>query len=708
MTDTDSSAPLRQRDVALLTEAEAAEELAALAAEIAHHDRAYHGEDAPEITDAAYDALRRRNEAIETSFPALIRADSPSNRVGATPASGFRKVRHQVPMLSLANAFTREDVEDFLKSVRRFFDLDDDTPIPVMAEAKIDGLSCSLRYENRQLVQAATRGDGQEGEDITANVLTIDDADVPKRLPDDAPALIEVRGEVYMDRRDFLALNETRTAGGDAVFANPRNAAAGSLRQLDPKITARRKLRFFGYAWGALEGSAQALFGTQVNARQRLKAWGFPLNHPEKLCQTIDELMAFYEEVQHRRAELPFDIDGIVYKLDSLDYQGRMGFVSRAPRWAIAHKLPAEQAETVLEAIDIQVGRTGTLTPVAHLRPVTVGGVVVSRATLHNEDEIARKDVRPGDTVVIQRAGDVIPQVVRVVPERRPADSRHYVFPDHCPACGSQAIREAGEVAHRCTGGLICPAQAVERLRHFVSRDAFDIEGLGAKIVQQFWDDGTLRQPADIFKLEQKDATGLTRLKNREGWGETSAAKLFEAIRERQTIDLDRFLFALGIRQIGQSTSRLLARHYGSLDALHQAMLAAQDHESEAYADLTGIDKIGESMADDLIGFFAEPRNQALLAALLEHVTVRDFKQLTADDTPVSGKSVVFTGTLDTMSRAEAKVRAEQLGAKVAGSVSGKTDYVVAGADAGSKLRKARELGVTVLTEQEWLELIGK
>jgi len=702
-----TNASLRDRAVEALTDEEAAAELAALAAEIAEHDRAYHQNDAPTISDAAYDALRRRNDAIEARFPELVREDSPSRSVGAAPSSGFRKVQHQVPMLSLTNAFNREDVADFLKSVRRFFDLGEDEPVAVMAEAKIDGLSCSLRYENRKLVQAATRGDGQEGEDITSNVRTIDDRYVPKTLPADAPALLEVRGEVYMDRSEFFALNEARTARGEPPFANPRNAAAGSLRQLDPKVTAERKLRFFGYAWGVLEGDAREVFVTQSGAREKLGQWGFPLNHPARLCQSLDELIALYEELQAERANLPFDIDGVVYKLDRLDLQERMGFVSRAPRWAIAHKLPAEQAQTVLEKIDIQVGRTGALTPVAHLKPVTVGGVVVSRATLHNEDEIARKDVRPGDMVVIQRAGDVIPQVVKSLPEHRPADSQPFVFPDHCPACGSLAIREEGEAVRRCTGGLICPAQGVERLRHFVSRDAFDIEGLGTKIVQQFWDEELIRSPADLFTLEERDRTGLTRLKNREGWGETSARKLFDAIKEREQIGLDRFIFALGIRQIGQSTSRLLARHYATIGNLIAAMEAANDRDSDAWQELIGIDKIGESMADDLTGFFAEPRNRKVLDDLLQHVSVKEFKELVESGSPVSGKTVVFTGTLETLSRAEAKVRAERLGAKVAGSVSGKTDYVVAGTDAGSKLTKARELGVTVLTEQEWLELIG-
>ena len=688
-----------------LTADEAAAALEALAKTIAEHDRAYHQEDAPTISDADYDLLRRRNEAIEQAFPLLVRADSPSRSVGAKPASGFKKVRHQVSMLSLANAFSEEDVADFLKTVRRFFDLPEDAEVPVLAEVKIDGLSCSLRYEQGKLVQAATRGDGQEGEDITANVRTIDDAYIPKTLQGDYPDILEIRGEVYMDRSEFLALNQRREEAGEPPFANPRNAAAGSLRQLDPKVTAERKLRFFGYGWGVISEPAKELFGTQTGARERIAGWGFPLNRPERLCRTVAELMAFYEHVQAERPGLPFDIDGIVYKLDSLDYQDRMGFVSRAPRWAIAHKLPAEQAQTILEKIDIQVGRTGALTPVAHLQPVTVGGVVVSRATLHNEDEIERKDVRVGDTVVIQRAGDVIPQVLHAILEKRPSDSKKFEFPTTCPICGSHAIREAGEVVRRCTGGLICAAQAVERIRHFVSRDAFDIEGFGAKIVQQFWDDELVRSPVDIFKLRDKDSQSLTPLRNKEGWGATSATKLFDAIDERRNIELDRFIYALGIRQIGQTTSRLLARHFGRFDALRQAMIEAQDRESDAYNDLINIDKIGQSMADDLIGFFAEEQNEQLLDALLAELQVQEFTLEVDDSSAVSGKTVVFTGTLETMSRAEAKVQAEKLGAKVAGSVSKKTDYVVAGADAGSKLTKARDLGVTVLSEADWQAL---
>jgi DNA ligase (NAD+) len=696
---------LRDRPVEQLTQEEAAAELAALAAEIAGHDSAYHGHDAPVIDDAAYDALRRRNEAIEARFPDLMRSDSPSARVGAAPAAGFAKVRHAVPMLSLGNAFADSDIADFLSSIRSFIrELKDDPALPValLAEPKIDGLSCSLRYEDGRLVQAATRGDGAEGEDVTANIRTV--ADVPQRLRGAAPAVLEVRGEVYMSRADFAALNARRAEAGEPLFANPRNSAAGSLRQLDPAITRARPLHFFGYGWGE---TSEPLGATQSAARARLATWGFILNEPSRLCATLDDMLAYYREIGAARATLPFDIDGVVYKVDRLDWQQRLGFVSRAPRWAIAHKFPAERAETILRGIGIQVGRTGTLTPVAWLEPVTVGGVVVARATLHNEDEIARKDVRIGDTVMVQRAGDVIPQIVAVVPDRRPPDAVPYVFPDHCPECGSLAIREAGEVARRCTGGLVCPAQAVERLRHFVSRDAFDIEGLGDKHIRAFWADGLIHGPADIFRLEETDAARETPIGRRDGWGEKSAAKLFEAIRSRRTVPLERFIYALGIRQVGQATARLLARHYGSFADWRAAMDMAQDRSSAAWADLVAIDQIGPSVADDLLGFFAEPHNRTILDELAALLDIRDFVRPRGTGSPVAGKTVVFTGTLESMTRPEAKSRAEALGAKVAGSVSAKTDYLVVGADAGSKAAKARALGVATVTEEEWLALIG-
>ena len=696
---------LRAIPVEDLTVGQAQAELAALAAEIAHNDTLYHQQDQPEISDAAYDALVRRNGAIEARFPELVRSDSPSARVGASPAGGFGKVRHAVPMLSLGNAFAPEDVTEFVGRVRRFLGLAEDAPLSFVAEPKVDGLSCSLRYEDGKLMLAATRGDGTEGEDVTANVRTI--KDVPNELPAPFPAVLEVRGEVYMDRRDFLAMNAAQAERGEKLFANPRNAAAGSLRQLDSTITARRPLRFFGYALGEV---TERIADTQWGIRERLKAWGFSLNEPARCCHGAAELQEHYDGIGAQRAELPFDIDGVVYKVDRLDLQERLGFVSRAPRWAIAHKFPAEQAQTKLNRISIQVGRTGALTPVAELEPINVGGVVVSRATLHNEDEIRRKDVRAGDHVVVQRAGDVIPQIVRVVDADRPDRGPAYVFPDHCPECGSLAVREEGEVVKRCTGGLICPAQAVERLRHFVSRDAFDIEGLGIERIQLFFEEGRVRSPADIFTLEQRESERIDRLVSKTGFGKKSVQNLFQAIDRRRTVPLDRFIFALGIRQVGQATAKLLARNYRSLDAWMAAMEeAAKDREGPAWQELTSIEQIGPSVAGDLADFFAEPHNIEALAALRAVLTrVEDYEPpKVAAASPVMGKTVVFTGTLTSMTRSEAKARAESLGAKVAGSVSAKTDYVVAGADAGSKATKARDLGVTVLSEEEWAALIG-
>jgi DNA ligase (NAD+) len=696
-----------------LTEKQAAAELARLAKDIAHHDRLYHEKDAPEISDADYDALRRRNEAIEARFPDLRRDDSPSEKVGAAPASGFGKVKHKVPMLSLGNAFETGDVEEFLDRIKRFLGLDKEEAVEIMAEPKIDGLSCALRYEKGKLVQGATRGDGSTGEDITANVRTI--KDLPDQLKGKGwPDLLEVRGEVYMSRPDFMELNARQEKAGDKVFANPRNAAAGSVRQLNPEITAARPLHFFGYTWGELsEDAPKSLGKTMEEVRENFHRWGFSLNEPAKLCRGLDELLAYYNEIMAERPELPFDIDGVVYKVNRLDLQSRLGFVSRAPRWAIAHKFPAEQAQTVLNEITIQVGRTGALTPVANLEPISVGGVVVSRATLHNEDEIARKGIRVGDRVVIQRAGDVIPQVVEVVEHAK--GSRDYVFPDHCPVCGSLALREEGEAVRRCTGGLVCKAQSYERLRHFVSRDAFDIEGLGGKHIQAFLDDDIIKTPGDIFRLhESEDAIG-----EREGWGKQSAAKLIKAIEARRTIGLDRFIYALGIRQIGQATAKLLARSYGDLDAWRRAMIAAYGEREKApearkpeeigehYAELCNIEGIGMSVADDLVYFFGEDHNLDVLKDLEKELTIEAVEAPQTSGSPVAGKTVVFTGTLETMTRSEAKARAESLGAKVAGSVSKKTDYVVVGADAGSKARKAEELGVATLTEQAWRELIG-
>jgi DNA ligase (NAD+) len=710
MTDLFDTPPAqRPAGVDELTMEQAAAELAALAADIAHHDRLYHQDDRPLIDDAGYDALVRRNAAIEARFPDLRRSDSPSLRVGAAPAAGFRKVRHAQPMLSLGNAFSPEDVDEFVARIRRFLVLADDAPLAFVAEPKIDGLSCSLRYENGRLSLAATRGDGTEGEDVTANVRTIaarTDPDIPPELTGPVPAVLEVRGEVYMTRDEFLAINRRRADAGEPPFANPRNAAAGSLRQLDARITSSRPLRFFGYALGEV---SERIADTQWGIRQRLAAWGFRLNAPAALCTGTAALLAYYDSVQQARPDLPFDIDGVVYKVDRLDLQERLGFVSRAPRWATAHKFPAEQAQTRLNAITIQVGRTGALTPVAELEPVTVGGVVVSRATLHNEDEIRRKDVRAGDRVIVQRAGDVIPQIVGVVAGHRPPDAPPFRFPDHCPECGSLATREDGEVVRRCTGGLVCPAQARERLRHFVSRDAFDIEGLGEKIVAAFWDDGLIRSPADIFRLEDADRRVLTPLRNREGWGAKSADNLFRAIEARRHIALERFIYALGIRQVGQATARLLARTYHALDTWQEAMqAAAADRAGPAWLELTAIEQIGPAVAGDIADFFAEPHNREVIAGLrAAGLEVEDCVPPPTAASAVAGKTVVFTGTLETMGRNEAKARADALGAKVVGSVSARTDYVVAGADPGSKVTKARELGVTVLSEAEWLDLIA-
>jgi DNA ligase (NAD+) len=693
------SAPKKSPDG--LSQAEAAAELERLAREIAHHDELYHAEDAPEISDADYDELRARNAAIEARFPGLVRADSPSKRIGAAPVAAFGKVRHAVPMLSLGNAFADEDVVDFVARVRRFLGLAADAPVPVTAEPKIDGLSISLRYEQGRLVQASTRGDGSEGENVTANVTTI--KQIPRILKGkDVPDLIEARGEIYLAHADFEKLNAAQAAAGDKIFANPRNAAAGSLRQLDASITARRPLRFFAYAWGA---ASSLPADTQHGVYKAFGRWGLPLNPLLELCKSTEEMLAFYRRIGLDRAALGYDIDGVVYKVDRLDWQGRLGFVSRAPRWAIAHKFPPQEAVTRLNNIEIQVGRTGALTPAAKLEPVTVGGVVVSNATLHNEDEIARKDLRIGDTVIVRRAGDVIPQIVGIVPEKRPKGLKPYKFPQVCPACGSHAVREAHEktgkadVVRRCTGGLICPAQAKERIKHFVSRNAFDIEGLGEKQIELFYDEGRIMQPADIFTLPKRDARLAEdkRLVNKKGFGETSVSKLFASIDARRKIGLDRLIFALGIRHVGETTARDLAKALGSIEAFRATAEAAAKggKDSEAYRDLDNIEGIGETVVDALIDFFDEPHNVRALADLLKEVEVQPFVRETA-------------ASLERMTRPEAKAQAERLGAKVAGSVSKKTDYVVAGSDAGSKLAKARELGVTVLTEDEWLALIGR
>ncbi|CCQ72794.1 NAD-dependent DNA ligase LigA [Magnetospira sp. QH-2] len=683
------------RPVEDLLPMEAAAELEELAQAIAAHDKAYYQDDAPTISDADYDARRQRNDALEAAFPDLVRPDSPSKRVGAAPASGFGKVAHAVPMLSLGNAFDEADVADFLDRIRRFLKLTQDEPVEILAEPKIDGLSVSLRYEQGHFVRGATRGDGATGEDITANLRTL--SEIPETIAG-APEVLEVRGEVYMAKTDFQALNARQADNGDKVFANPRNAAAGSLRQLDSRITAERKLSLFAYAWGEVVGRGWV---TQQAYLDALKAWGFPTNPLARVCGSLDKIIALYRDIEAARASLDYDIDGIVYKVNRTDWQKRLGFVARSPRWAIAHKFPAEKAVTRLNKISIQVGRTGSLTPVAELEPVTVGGVVVSRATLHNEDYIKDKDIREGDAVVIQRAGDVIPQVVEIVPEQRPADSAPYAFPTQCPECGSHAERMEGEARTRCTGGLICPAQAVERLKHFVSRDAFDIEGLGKKQVEAFWEDGLVKQPQDIFSLRAEQLT------DREGWGEKSAENLIAAIAARRTIALDRFIYALGIPQIGQATGKTLAKNFGTLDAWREAMDAASLVGSEARQQLSEIDGIGPSMIDDLLAFFSEPHNRAVVDALQDLLNVQAFEAPTVGDSPVADKTVVFTGSLETMTRAEAKARAESLGAKVAGSVSKKTDILVAGPGAGSKRKKAEEIGtINILDEAEWLTLV--
>ncbi len=767
-------------DVDTLTEAEAAAELTRLAAEMERHDALY-AEAAPEISDAEYDALRVRNAAIEARFPALIRPDSPSLKVGAPVSSQFAEVRHGVPMLSLDNAFDESDVADFAARIRRFLRLPADEPLAFVAEPKIDGLSANIRYEDGVLVQGATRGDGRAGEDITANLKTI--SDIPHRLSGSGwPARIEIRGEVYAPNDAFAAFNAEAEAAGRRTYANPRNFAAGSLRQIDPTVTAARPLRFFAYAWGE---SSEPFAQTQAEALAAFEAWGFPVNPRSKRVEDASGLLAIYRDLETHRASLGYDIDGVVYKVDRLDWQERLGFVSRSPRWAIAHKFPAQQATTVLEGIDIQVGRTGSLTPVARLGPVTVGGVVVRNATLHNEDEIERKDVRIGDTVVLQRAGDVIPQIVSVVLDKRPADAVPYVFPTHCPVCGSEAVRPDGEVRRRCTGGLFCEAQRVERLKHFVGRRAFDIEGLGEKQLIAFSERGWIKEPADIFRLA-RDEEKLAALRAEDGYGETSVRNLIAGIDARRTIALERLIFGLGIREIGEQTSLLLARHFGSWTAFHAAGLAAaegipspewtrlaeghgvsprtlsvfaaasldpadpwpeapveqklalafpgvaaparralvplapdwpaivelsriarEDGPSETLGEIAGISGVGPVAARAVAEFFHEPHNRAVVDALVAELDRIEDAERPKTDTAVAGKTVVFTGSLERFTRDEAKARAESLGAKVSGSVSKKTDYLVAGPGAGSKLADAQKHGVTVLTEDEWLALIG-
>ena len=690
--------PLPATDIDSLTEEDAAAELERLAREIAHHDRQYHTLDTPEITDADYDALRQRNNAIEARFPELIRTDSPSQRVGGAPEGGFAKLRHLVPMLSLDNVFDAAEFAEFCARARRFLGLAKDAPLSCVGEPKIDGLSINLTYEDGHFVRGATRGDGMVGEDVTANLRTI--KSVPRRLKGKAPALIEIRGEVFMTKADFLAMNEAQAKAEQRLFANPRNAAAGSLRQLDPKITASRPLSLFAYAMGE---ASEAVADTHWHYLQRLRDWGFTVNPLSKHLPGEDAAAEFQQTMAAERSGLGYDIDGVVYKIDDLALQRRLGFVGRAPRWAIAWKFPAEQAMTVLQGIHIQVGRTGALTPVAELEPINVGGVLVQRATLHNEDEIVRKDIHIGDTVVIQRAGDVIPQVVSVVLNRRPKGAKLYKFPDTCPVCGSHAVRPPGEAVRRCTGGLICAAQRVERLIHFVSRPAFDIDGLGEKTIREFYDEGWLQGPADLFTLPAREAE----IAMREGWGTVSARNLSRAIKARETIPLARCIYALGIRRIGEANARLLARHYSSFANWRAQMLAATTVGSEERQALGSILGIGPAIAEELADFFDEARNVEALDELAEKLTIEDEAQLDTTDSELAGKTIVFTGALETMTRPEAKARAEALGAKVTDSVSKKTDYVVLGADAGSKARRAAELGVRTLTEAEWRSLTG-
>lgn len=704
----------RNLPVDTLSATEAAAEWQRVAAAVARANRAYHTADAPEISDADYDALKRRLQAIEVRFPELAAEDSPTRQVGAAPSNTFAKVRHAVRMLSLGNAFAPEEIADFDDRIRRYLNLGTEAALTYTAEPKIDGLSLSLRYEQGNLVQAATRGDGETGENVTENARTI--ADIPETLTG-APDVLEVRGEVYMSHEDFAALNQRQAETGGKTFANPRNAAAGSLRQLDAGITASRPLRFFAYSWGEL---SEPLAETQMGAVARLKALGFQTNSLTQECDGPKALMQVYAGIEQKRATLGYDIDGVVYKVNDLALQHRLGFRSTTPRWAIAHKFPAELAWTRLEKIEIQVGRTGALSPVARLSPVTVGGVVVSNATLHNEDYIAGrdskgneirdgKDIREGDWVQVYRAGDVIPKVADVDLTKRPEGTEPYRFPDTCPECGSDAVREDGDAVRRCTGGLICPAQAVEKLKHFVSRGAFDIEGLGAKQIEMFYVDDTLpiREPADIFTLAGRDAANLTKLKNRDGFGDRSVSNLVQAIEEKRKIPLNRLIFALGIRHVGDSSANLIARHYGSWTAFEAAMTGATIGEGPDWDDLLAVDGVGAVMAASLVNAFHQEAERASIDRLIAELDVQDVQQPSTEGSPVAGKTVVFTGSLEKMTRAEAKARAEALGAKVSGSVSAKTDLVVAGPGAGSKAKQAEALGIEMIDEDAWLRLIG-
>ena len=703
------------KHIAAMTEAEAAIALAGLAKQLAEANAAYHTDDAPVIDDATYDALKQQNAAIEARFPNLKRSDSPSDQVGAPISEGFGKVTHAQRMMSLDNAFTDEDIVEFAARIRKFLGLLDSSRLDFTAEPKIDGLSLSLRYENGQLVQAATRGDGAVGENVTANARTI--SDIPEFCKD-APEIMEVRGEVYMSHDDFQTLNVRQNKNGDKQFANPRNAAAGSLRQLDANITKSRPLRFLAYSWGELSHS---LGKTQKEAIKRLKYLGFSTNPLTIGCSDTAELLAHYRDIEAKRATLGYDIDGVVYKVNDLGLQARLGFRSTTPRWAIAHKFPAEIAHTFIEAIEIQVGRTGALSPVARLKPVTVGGVVVSNATLHNEDYIAGRDgkgqpirggrdIRVGDWVEIYRAGDVIPKVRDVDVSKRGPDSQAYTFPEICPECGSDAVREEGDSVRRCTGGLICPAQAVEKLKHLVSRAAFDIEGLGSKQVEAFFNDDQLsiREPADIFSLATRDAANNSKLKNRDGWGDKSAENLFAAIEEKRRIPLNRLIFALGIRHVGENSANLLANHFANWPAFETILTGAQNGTGTEWDELMSIDGVGSVMAAALVNSFHQSNSRSSIDRLVAELEVIPLSRADTTGSPVAGLTVVFTGSLEQMTRAEAKATAETLGAKVAGSVSAKTDLLVAGPGAGSKAKKAADLGVKVIDEAEWLALIGR
>ena len=667
-----------------------------LSAEINHHNKLYYQDSTPTITDSEYDEIFSNLISIETLFPELVTSISPTQQIGSPLVSGFTKIPHSVPMLSLDNAFKDEDISDFVDSLRRFLKLSVNEPLELVSEPKIDGLSVSLRYENHKFVRGTTRGDGNQGEDITNNLKTI--SEVPDQLPKTAPKTIEIRGEVYMTKSEFQELNTYQKSLDEKTFSNPRNAAAGSLRQLNPKITATRPLRLFAYSWGEIDAN---LPSTHSGFLKHLEDWSFPVHPLTRVCQEVEEALAAYRAISEARQDLDHELDGVVYKVNRIDWQKRLGFRSRSPRWAIAHKFPAERAITVLQDIDIQVGRTGILTPVARLLPVKVGGVLVSNATLHNEYEIQRNDIRIGDTVVVQRAGDVIPQIVTVIEEKRPSHLSPYQFPHFCPICSSKAVRIKGEVARKCTGGLICPAQAIERLKHFVSRNAFDIEGLGTKHIEAFWRSELIRDPSDVFRINEKS------LSSRDGWGEQSAKNLIEAIDSKRTITLDRFIYALGINQIGQATARLLAYTYSTLSNWRHEMNEAQNKNSESYKELVNIDGIGVSVAEDIISFVKETNNQKMLDDLEQFTSVTDFQSLTTDS-PLTGKTIVFTGALEEMSRSEAKTKARELGAKVSDSISQKTDFLVIGTKAGSKAKKAHELNIRIIDEASWLQLVEK